>query len=119
MLTRFGTNGSGSAAVDRGPGSTTAGVEAASWQASPGLDELRRINPVAQIPTLLRDNGSVMTGSAAILIQLGFAYPDSRLLAPEASRHAKQIRGLVHVAANLTVRVSRLLVLHASRRELW
>ena len=103
MLTLFGTQGSGSAAVEAAldiAGIAYRCVDAASWKPSPGLEELKRINPIAQIPTLLLDDGSVLTESAAILIHLGLAHPDSGLLSSEPSQRAQQIRGLVLVAAN-------------------
>ena len=103
MLTLYGTRGSGSAAIEAAleiAALPYRAVEAASWQPSPGLDELRRINPIAQIPTLLLDDGSVLTESAAILIHLGLAQPQSGLLAAEPMARAQQMRGLVYVAAN-------------------
>ena len=81
MLTLYGSPGSGSAAVEAGldiGGLAYRTVDAASWKPSPpGLDELRRINPIAQIPTLVLDDGSILTESAAILIHLGLAHPAS------------------------------------------
>ena len=103
MPTLFGTQGSGSAAVEAAldmVGADYRKVDAASWKPSTGLDELRRINPIAQIPTLLLDDGSVLTESAAILIHLGLAHPESGLLSADPSQRAQQIRGLVWIAAN-------------------
>jgi len=103
MPTLYGTRGSGSAAVEAAlavAGLEAKLVDAASWQPSPGLDALKRINPLAQIPTFVLDDGSVLTESAAILIHLGLGRPESGLLASEPSRRAQQIRGLVYVAAN-------------------
>jgi GST-like protein len=103
MLTLYGTQGSGSAAIEAAlavAGLEARLVDAASWQPSPGLDELKRVNPLAQIPTLVLDDGSVLSESAAILIHLGLAHPQSGLLASEPSARAQQIRGLVYVAAN-------------------
>jgi GST-like protein len=103
MITLFGTKGSGSAAAEAAldvAGIAYRKVEAASWKPSPGLDELRRVNPLAQIPTLALDDGSVLTESAAILLHLGLAHPESGLLSDDPSRRAQQIRGLVYVAAN-------------------
>jgi GST-like protein len=103
MLTLYGTQGSGSAAIEAAlavAGLDVRLVDAASWQPSPGLDELKRVNPLAQIPTLVLDDGSVLSESAAILIHLGLDHPESGLLASEPSARAQQIRGLVYVAAN-------------------
>ena len=103
MLTLYGTQGSGSAAIEAAlavAGLEARLVDAASWQPSPGLDELKRVNPLAQIPTLVLADGSVLTESAAILIHLGLEHPQSGLLASEPSGRAQQIRGLVYIAAN-------------------
>jgi GST-like protein len=103
MLTLYGTQGSGSAAIEAAlevAGLPYRAVEAASWRASPGLDALRRINPIAQIPTLVLDDGSVLSESAAILIELGLRYSESGLLASEPKARAREIRGLVFLAAN-------------------
>ena len=62
MPTLYGSTGSRSAAVEAAlavAGIACRQVAAASWQASVGLDELRRVNPVAQIPTLVGDDDSV------------------------------------------------------------
>jgi GST-like protein len=103
MLTLYGTQGSGSAAIEAAlavAGLEMRLVDAASWQPSPGLDELKRVNPLAQIPTLVLDDGNVLSESAAILIHLGLAHPQSGLLASEPPERAQQIRGLVYIAAN-------------------
>ena len=103
MLVLYGSRGSGSAAVEAAldiAGLAYRKVDAASWQESPGLDELRRINPLAQIPTLVLDDGSVLSEVAAILIHLGLTHPESGLLAADPSRRAQQTRGLVYIAAN-------------------
>ena len=104
MLTLYGSKGSGSAAIEAAlavAGLPCEQVDAASWKAeAPGLEALRRVNPLAQIPTLVLDDGSVMSESAAILIHLGLEHPGSGLLAADAVQRAQQIRGLVFVAAN-------------------
>ncbi len=105
MYTLFGAKGSGSASVEAAL--TLAAIEfrsvdAASWMSppGPGLDELRRVNPLCQIPTLQLPDGSVLTESAAILIHLGLTHPASGLLPADAAARAQAIRGLVYVAAN-------------------
>ncbi|MEH0166426.1 glutathione S-transferase [Paucibacter sp. JuS9] len=108
-LTLFGTQGSGSAAIEAAL--TMAGlpfeqVEASSWQPGPGLEALARVNPLQQIPTLVLDDGTVLTESAAILIELGLRHPDSGLLPAHPTARARAIRGLVFVAANCYAAIS-------------
>src|SRR5437762_1715936 len=100
MLTLYGAKGSGSAAIESAltiAGLPFKAVEAASWTPGPGLEELKRVNPLAQIPTLALDDGTVMTESAAILIWLGLRHRESGLLPADP---AQVIRGLVYIAAN-------------------
>jgi len=100
MLTLYGAKGSGAASVECALKIAHAKfkwVEAASWAPGPGLKKLKKVNPLAQIPTLVLDDGSVMTESAAILIWLAQRYPKSGLLPPKP---AQALRGLVFVAAN-------------------
>lgn len=103
MYTLCGAKGSGAAAVEAALVLAEVPfrfVEAASWQPGPGLDELRTVNPLAQIPTLVLPDGSVLTESAAILIELGLQWPASGLLPSTAADRAQAIRGLVYIAAN-------------------
>src|SRR5262245_26258734 len=103
MLTLYGARGSGAAAVEAAlviAGVPYRNVEAATWLPGPGLDELKRVNPLGQIPTLVLDDGSVLSESAAILIHLGLTHPDAALLPPAPPERAQAIRGLVYVAAN-------------------
>ncbi|MBB6291718.1 GST-like protein [Pseudomonas sp. SJZ103] len=72
-------------------------VDAASWADGEGSDELARINPLKQVPTLVTPDGQVLTESAAILIHLGLAFPGAHLLGGD---RAQIIRGLVYIAAN-------------------
>ena len=100
MLTLYGTKGSGSAAVEaalRLAGQPFQLVDAASWVPTPGLEKLKRVTPLVQVPTLVLEDGAVMTESAAILIWLGLRFPQSGLLPREP---AQAIRGLVYIAAN-------------------
>ena len=103
MIVLYGTQGSGAAAVEAAleiAGLPYRGVDAASWKPESALDELRRVNPLAQIPTIVLDDGAVMTESAAILIVLGERYPRSGLLPAAPDKRAQTIRGLVYIAAN-------------------
>jgi GST-like protein len=99
----YGYRGSGSAAVEIAlaiAGVPHRIVEAASWDDKSALDDLKRANPLLQIPTLVWPDGGVMTESAAILIELGLRHPGSGLLPAEPAARAQAIRGLVYVAAN-------------------
>ncbi len=103
MLTLYGTAGSGSAAVELALdrcGLAYRLCHASSWEAASAQDELRLANPLAQIPTLVLDDGTVLTESAAILIHLGLAHPQAGLLPAGESARAQTIRGLVFIAAN-------------------
>jgi GST-like protein len=103
MLTLYGAKGSGVAAIEaalRLVGVEYRLVDAASWRPGPGLEALKRINPLAQVPTLVLDDGAVLTESGAILIELALRYPASGLLPALPSRRAQAIRGLVYIAAN-------------------
>ena len=99
----YGYPGSGSAAAEAAlvmAGVPFRIVDAASWDDTSALDELRRVNPLAQIPTLKLPDGTVLSESAAILIHLGLSAPGSGLLPSEPSARASAIRGLVYIAAN-------------------
>lgn len=103
MWTLYGSRGSGSAAVElalRRCGLPYREVRASTWEPDSAQDELRRVNPLAQIPTLVLDDGSVLTESAAILIHLGLTHPDAALLPAVPAARAQAIRALVFLAAN-------------------
>ncbi|CAN5257550.1 glutathione S-transferase [soil metagenome] len=102
-LTLYGTKGSGVAAIEAAlemMGLVYRRVEACSWVESEGLAELRGVNPIAQVPTLAFDDGTVMTESAAILIELGLRHPQALMLSADPVHRAQQIRGLVYIGAN-------------------
>ena len=99
----YGSQGSGSAAIEMAL--QRCGVpfdvkRASTWEADSAQQDLHQANPLGQIPTLLFDDGSVLTESAAILIHLGLAYPHAQLLPADAAARAQSLRGLVYMAAN-------------------
>jgi len=101
--TLYGYPGSGSAAVEWALG--RAGVPhrmvaAASWDDASAMDALRAVNPLGQIPTLVLDDGTVLTESAAILMALGLRHPTSELLPKDPAMRDVALRGLVYIAAN-------------------
>ena len=99
----FGSRGSGSAAIEIALnmcGQPFRHVRASSWEPDSAVDELAKVNPLRQIPTLVLPDGSVLTESAAILIHLGLAHPAGGLLPAAPSARAQAIRGLAFIAAN-------------------
>jgi len=99
----YGHQGSGSAAIEIAlalAGIPHRIVTAATWDDKSAIGELAKVNPLAQIPSLVWPDGSVMTESAAILIELGLRHPKSGLLPTDAKDRAQAIRGLVYIAAN-------------------
>jgi GST-like protein len=109
MYTLYGKQGSGSASTEIALGLVDAPfriVETASWEPNAAFDELTKVNPLGQIPTLMLPDGSVLSESAAILIHLGLVHPDSSLLPRSTSERAQAIRGLVFIAANCYAAIS-------------
>jgi GST-like protein len=109
MYTLYGKKGSGSASTQVALeiiGAPYRLVETASWDTNDAFVELLKVNPLGQIPTLVLDDGSVLSESAAILIYLGGAHPESGLLPRDSSARAQAIRGLVFIAANCYAAIS-------------
>jgi GST-like protein len=109
MYTLYGKKGSGSASIEAALAIVDAPwriVETASWEPNDAFAELLKVNPLGQIPTLVLDDGSVLSESAAILIHLGGAHPDSGLLPRAGSPRAQAVRGLVFIAANCYAAIS-------------
>lgn len=103
MFTLFGAERSGSAAIEMAL--TLCGAEyrlfpACSWEAGAGQDELKRLSPLMQVPTLIIPGGGVLTESAAILTHLGLAFPLSGLLAQDVFERAQQLRALAYITTN-------------------
>jgi len=107
--TLYGAPRSGSSAVETGLrlcGLPYRVVRAASWEPKSAREELARVNPLGQIPTLVLPDGSVLTESAAILIHLGLTHTESGLLPADPAIRAQVIRGLVYIAANCYAAIS-------------
>jgi GST-like protein len=109
MHTLYGAKGSGSAAIEvalERCGIEYKVVRAASWEPDSNLAELKRVNPLQQIPTLVLPDGTVMSESAAILIFLGQTHAASGLLPTQPADLARVLRGLVFIPANCYAAVS-------------
>jgi len=103
MYTLYGKKGSGSASTQvalQVVGAPYQIVETASWDTNEAYVELLKVNPLGQIPTLVLEDGSVLSESAAILIHLGNVHADAGLLPRDASARAQALRGLVFIPAN-------------------
>jgi GST-like protein len=103
MYTLYGKKGSGSASTEAALkiiGAPYRVVETASWATNEAFNELLKLNPLGQIPTLVLPDGTAISESAAILIHLGLAHPASGLVPADTSGRARALRGLVFVAAN-------------------
>lgn len=108
-LTLYGSAGSGSAAIEmalQAVGQPYRVVRASTWEPDSAQAELRRVNPLGQIPTLVLADGTVLTESAAILIHLGLEHPGQQILPAHPSQRAVAMRGLVYIAANCYAGVS-------------
>jgi GST-like protein len=109
MHTLYGARGSGSAIAELAlewAGQPFRTVNAATWEPESALAELRRVNPLQQIPTLVLPDGLVLTESAAILIHLGLVHPASGLLPADESARAQALRAMVYIAANCYSNIS-------------
>jgi len=103
MYTLYGKKGSGSATTQIAldiVGAAYRIVDTASWAPNAAFAELLKANPLGQIPTLVLPDGGVLSESAAILIHLGEAHPQSGLLPRAHQARAQVLRGLVFIAAN-------------------
>ena len=65
-------------------------------------DKLARVNPIAQVPTLILEDGQVMTESAAITLHLADLTGRQDLVPPpDAAERPEFLRWLIFVVANI------------------
>src|SRR5512147_1867091 len=94
----YGKQGSGSAAIEAALAIARVPyrlVETATWDRNAAYDDLLKLNPLGQVPTLVLGDGTAISESAAILIHLGLAHPESGLLPRDEAARARALRGLV------------------------
>jgi len=109
MYTLYGKKGSGSASTQVALdviGAPYRIVETASWDTNDAYVELLKVNPLGQIHTLVLEDGSALSESAANHMHLGEAHPQSGLLPKDASARAQAFRGLVFIPANCYAAIS-------------
>ena len=95
MYTLYGKKGSGSASIEAALTLADApyrNIETASWKPNAAFQDLLKINPIGQIPTLVLPDGSALSESVAILIYLDGALPAAKLLPRDPSARAQAIR---------------------------
>jgi glutathione S-transferase len=63
--------------------------------------EFTGINPKSKVPTLVRDDGSVLTEFPAIAFWLARTNPDAHLLPPDAEGQARALEALDYVVATM------------------
>jgi GST-like protein len=81
--------------------------EVESWEAGPATNELKAINPLAQVPTLKLADGTIVTESAAIIIALAEWHPRAGLLPPpDDTRRAAALRWIAFIAGNMYPAIS-------------
>ena len=73
------------------------------WDDRLGWDRLRAVNPLAQVPTLVLDDGSVLTESAGIALWIAASHPAARLLPDDPGERALVFRWVVSFATNVYV----------------
>jgi GST-like protein len=103
MYTLYGKLGSGVASVHTAMeiiGVPYRLVETSSWEPNEAFKDLLKVNPIGQVPTLMLEDGSALSESAAILAYLGLKHPASGLLPSNESQRAQVLRGLAYIAAN-------------------
>jgi glutathione S-transferase len=63
--------------------------------------EFQSINPKAKVPTLVRDDGSVLTEFPAIAAWLAVTNPDKRLLPTDPDKHARVLEAMDYVVSTV------------------
>lgn len=109
MYKLYGKKGSGSASVQAALeiiGVPYQVVETASWDVNAAYADLLKVNPLGQIPTLVLQDGSALSESAAIHLHLDTVHPAARLLPQDIPARAQAVRGLVFIAANCYAAIS-------------
>jgi GST-like protein len=101
MYQLYGHQNSGAAAIEAALELCEIPYRFIDVESSPeAAKALEKLNPLKQIPTLQLPDGSILTESAAILIHLGLAFPQSNLLSSDPAERDQAIRGLAYIVSN-------------------
>jgi GST-like protein len=105
MLTIYGCKGCGSTVIEAACellGEEYAWSEVEPWTPGPAADALKALNPLAQVPTAVLDDGSVMTESVAMILWLLERHPGTDLAPPPGDRlRPAFLRWLVFFASSI------------------
>ena len=71
------------------------------WDDEPAWSKFATVAAQRQVPTLVLDDGSVMTESAAIVCWLLQRFPNSSMLPVDASLQAQMYRWIIYLAVNV------------------
>lgn len=74
-------------------------VKTSFWDQNEHFESLKQANPQAKVPTLLFDDGTVMTESAAMLLYFGDKVPG--LIPADAMKRAAFLRWMLFIPANI------------------
>jgi GST-like protein len=102
MLKLFGSPGMGSAAVEvvlQLANQPYEYVKTSFWDQNAHFAELNKANPQAKVPTLVFEDGTVMTESAAMLLY--FAEKAPGLIPSDPAKRAAFYRWMIFVPANI------------------
>jgi len=77
-------------------------IDAPPWEEGPHLEQLRRVNPLGQVPVLVLPDGTVMTESGAMVLLLGERHPEAQLVpAADDPQRPNFLRWLFFVTAGI------------------
>lgn len=102
MLKLFGAPGMGSAVVEvvlQLANQPYEFVNTSFWEQNQHYPDLIKVNPQGKVPTLVLDDGSVMTESAAIIVYFAEKVPG--LIPLEPAKRAAFFRWMIFIAANI------------------
>jgi GST-like protein len=72
-----------------------------AWDDKGAWERLKAVNPLAQVPTLVLDDGTILSESAGIALWLAERYSKMELLPDDASQRALAYRWMVSFATNV------------------